>query len=245
MARRKTLPACSLLKSNLAERLKQVRTQLMGERGGPEMARQLGLPVRTWYNYESGITVPAEVVLRFVELTGVDPVWLLRGEGDAYKNPAQPPPEPSPDPRPVRELLREALARLGAEADSPATSAATATCSAHAVNGRVAVTELALEPVPPRTADYRCVRVEDDQMKPIVGIGAVVAFTDHAEPLDLLDGQLVAARVEDRLIVRWLQVSGRYAILRSEVESESTLVELPDDSSEHPIRRVLWISTPH
>lgn len=82
-------------------------------------------------------------------------------------------------------------------------------------------------------------------MKPIVAAGAIVAYSDAVEPLDDLDGQLVVARIEGELLVRWLQISGRYAILRPEIESESTLVELPNNRQEHPLRRVLWISTPH
>ena len=51
-------------------------------RPGP---RTLGIPVRTWYNYENGVTVPAEIILRIVELTSVEPVWLLRGEGPKFR----------------------------------------------------------------------------------------------------------------------------------------------------------------
>ena len=73
MARRKTLPESLRAKLDLAERLALLRLELFGERGGPEMARRLGIPVRTWYNYEGGVTVPAEVVLKIIELTAVEP----------------------------------------------------------------------------------------------------------------------------------------------------------------------------
>lgn len=43
------------------------------------MARRLGIPPRRWYNYEAGVTVPAEVVLGFIERTGANPYWLLTG----------------------------------------------------------------------------------------------------------------------------------------------------------------------
>ena len=75
MARRKTLPESVRAKYTLAERLSGLRAELFGDRGGPELARRLGLPVRTWYNYEAGVTVPAEVVLRIIELTSVEPMW--------------------------------------------------------------------------------------------------------------------------------------------------------------------------
>ncbi len=72
MARRKDAPDVVKVKCCVAERLRELRLELVGERGGPELARRLGLPVRTWYNYEAGVTVPAEVILRLIELTQVE-----------------------------------------------------------------------------------------------------------------------------------------------------------------------------
>jgi phage repressor protein C with HTH and peptisase S24 domain len=96
------------VKCHLSERLRQVRVELFGERGGSEMARRLGLPIRTWYNYEGGVTVPAEVLLRFMELTAVEPLWLLHGRGPKFRD--LPPPSLEPDS--VEALLRTALHRL-------------------------------------------------------------------------------------------------------------------------------------
>src|SRR5262249_51823326 len=87
MARRKTLPDTVQAKYALAERLRMLRAELYGDRGGPELARRLALPIRTWYNYESGVTVPAEVVLRIIELTSVEPLWLLHGQGPKFRIP--------------------------------------------------------------------------------------------------------------------------------------------------------------
>src|SRR3954466_12922014 len=111
MARRKTLPVSVQAKFSLAERLRLLRSELYGERGGPELARRLGIPIRTWYNYESGVTVPGEVLLRFVELTGVDPLWLLHGEGPRFRT--SPPPVKSTGSLDSMEiLLSRALQRL-------------------------------------------------------------------------------------------------------------------------------------
>ena len=49
------------------------------------MARRLGIPVRTWYNYEAGVTVPAEVILKIIELTAIEPSWLLHGKGPKFR----------------------------------------------------------------------------------------------------------------------------------------------------------------
>lgn len=65
-------------------RLRQVRTELYGEDGGPVLASVLRLPLRTWMNYELGVTVPGPVVLRFIEVTGACPRWLLTGEPPQY-----------------------------------------------------------------------------------------------------------------------------------------------------------------
>src|SRR5258708_33483114 len=49
------------------------------------LARRLGIPKRTWCNYESGATVPAEILLQFLEVTSVEPNWLLYGSGPRYR----------------------------------------------------------------------------------------------------------------------------------------------------------------
>ena len=48
----------------------------------PHSATALGLPEATWLNYERGVTMPAVILLEFLELTGASPHWLLTGEGD-------------------------------------------------------------------------------------------------------------------------------------------------------------------
>src|SRR5947209_8555193 len=113
MARRKNQPEAIRIKCSLSERLRMIRTEKFGERGGPELARRLGIPVRTWYNYEAGVTVPAEIVLRFVELTSVEPLWLLHGRGSKYRPVAAEVPDGSSS---VKALLRTALERLEVEA---------------------------------------------------------------------------------------------------------------------------------
>ena len=113
MARRKNAPEAIRLKQSLSERLRELRTEFFGERGGPDMARTLGILVRTWYNYESGVTVPAEIILQVVELTSVEPVWLLRGEGPKFRPAAAAPcPGDGLQTSSVASLLRAALDRL-------------------------------------------------------------------------------------------------------------------------------------
>jgi hypothetical protein len=68
--------------NTLAGRLCEVRLAIYGELGVPVLAADLGLLAATWERYESGVTIPALVILRFIDLTGVAPGWLLTGEGE-------------------------------------------------------------------------------------------------------------------------------------------------------------------
>ena len=65
----------------LGVRLKHIRIELFGISGVPELASLLGIPAKTWTNYERGVTMPGNILLGFIELTSVNPHWLRTGEG--------------------------------------------------------------------------------------------------------------------------------------------------------------------
>jgi hypothetical protein len=69
----------------LARRLREVRLEKYGEQGGPLMAEAMGLPARTWAHYESGVTIHGPALLRFIDVSGVEPRWLLTGQGEKYR----------------------------------------------------------------------------------------------------------------------------------------------------------------
>jgi hypothetical protein len=69
----------------LAGRLREVRLDLYGEHGGPLLAEALQIPTSTWLRYESGTPIPGLVLLRFMEVVGVEGHWLLTGEGPKYR----------------------------------------------------------------------------------------------------------------------------------------------------------------
>jgi hypothetical protein len=71
-------------KVELAGRLRRLREDLCGERGVKFLADALEVRVETWLNYESGVTVPAHVVLKLIDRAGVNPHWLLTGQGDPH-----------------------------------------------------------------------------------------------------------------------------------------------------------------
>jgi hypothetical protein len=74
---------------DLARRLHAVRLDRYGAHGGPLLAEDLGIPTRTWLRYESGVRMPGLVLLRFIEVTDVEPHWLLTGEGRRYRDRSQ------------------------------------------------------------------------------------------------------------------------------------------------------------
>jgi Peptidase S24-like len=245
MARRKNAPESIRVKHGLSERLRLLRTEFYGERGGPDLARTLGIPVRTWYNYENGVTVPAEIILRIVELTSVEPVWLLRGEGSKFR--ATPANSASSRPNGSNEglagssvtaLLRVALERLEENERSAIDFSLGAPILTLRDDGEsrelVTINGDGLPhghhaPSPDglrhdmtsvdwsetRRAD-RNLRVTDDSMAPIVAEGAHVTYADPEPVSETFHDKLVVAVIEGKPIVRWFQHCGRFALLRAE-----------------------------
>ena len=270
MARRKTLPESVRAKYALAERLGFLRSELFGERGGPELARQLSLPVRTWYNYESGVTVPAEVILKIIELTSVEPMWLLHGKGPKFRSASADRREAAIGPGvSVGSLLRTALQMLEqGEVQHPVLHVPSGAQGYHSDDPQSEVILLAVDdsssgPLTKQSGprylaarsewvdaerDCRCMRVESDSMSPIVAVGAYVAFAKSEETPEDLDGKMVVAWIDDKPLVRWLQNCARYVVLRAENPNTipaTILVDLDDRSRTPRFRRVLWINTPH
>jgi len=270
MARRKTLPESVRAKLDLAERLAALRLELFGERGGPEMARRLGIPVRTWYNYEGGVTVPAEVVLKIIELTSVDPSWLLNGKGPKFRHSlgeahAEGGARPAAA---VGALLRAALQLLEGEV-SPELGGVAArlleTEHSHPRRSeppgcretrqresdhdglvddpRRRQTEARREWLRAQT-EKRCVRIADDAMAPLVSPGSTVAYSREDEPASALDGRMVVAWIDSEPMVRWFRAHDRRGLLEAEnsgAASPRIVVELDDPTRPSKIRRVLWI----
>lgn len=244
MARRKTLPDLVKTKYSLAERLSRLRAELFGDRGGPELARRLGIPVRTWYNYEAGVTVPAEVVLRIIELTAVEPMWLLHGKGPKFR------PKPIEDfdllpssERSVGSLLRTALQileqgernkragvnRVHDELDCRADEDQDEDVEDDIVLVDAMATRL--EPLTRASGpqflaaqaqwleaqeDGRLVINKGDAMSPVIADGASVVYASSGEDPAVLDGKLVVAWVEGTPLIRWFEACGDFAQLRAE-----------------------------
>ena len=235
--------------SLLAERLSSLRLELFGDRGGPEMARRLEIPVRTWYNYEGGVTVPAEVVLRIIELTSVEPVWLLHGKGLNFASSQGWTSTRFPTSR--RWPSAPCCGPLSNCSRPPARRLLAATRHHPRPNGPV--------PEPPQDSparrewleaqqENRCIQVKGIAMAPILADGAFVAYTKEGEDPRQLDGKLVVVRHHIEPTIRWFSDCGRYAPLRAENPANGPAAathRLRGASEQTRMRRVLWIDTAH
>jgi hypothetical protein len=74
------------LKAALARRIREIRQETFGEEIDA-LAKGLGIPSRTWLNYEAGCTIPGEFLLNFIALTKAHPTWLTTGQGEKYTVP--------------------------------------------------------------------------------------------------------------------------------------------------------------
>lgn len=73
------------IKQALAHRLRSLREELFGEHGGPQMAKLLDLPARTWYGCETGEDIPGEILVLVAERTRARYEWLLTGHGPSLR----------------------------------------------------------------------------------------------------------------------------------------------------------------
>jgi len=257
MARKKTSKVRVNVKASISRRLRDIRQELFGEHGGPELARRLNLPARTWYNYETGVTVPAEVLLSFIDQTSANPVWLLFGEGEHYRR--------EPDSLSLSDLTPIQLIRRGLEKleQQPFETPLPKSLSDDPDSDFVSVALVPLSSLNDRTIDstqthghvmaYRAwlphpretvaVRLEDEAMFPILPAGSVVAIDRSITDPYSLQGKMVAARSEGATMVRWLDLSGKHLIFRPNQTSRDhplIPVELADLPTNPILGQIVW-----
>lgn len=261
VARKKTPTVRVNVKADISRRLREIRQELFGEHGGPELARRLNLPARTWYNYETGVTVPAEVLLTFIEETGTNPLWLLSGQGPKYRRGLE---DMVLSDLSAQDLIRRGLEKLEerpnevvmvtpdnlpAERSSdfvavslvPLNALAGRPGSTHAAEGHI----LAYRQWIPHPSETIAVRLPDDAMHPILPSGSVAAVDRAVADPNALQGRLVAACPEGRAMIRWLEISGRHIILRPNQPTRDhpiIPIEWPDDTRPCPaiVGQVVW-----
>ena len=259
LARKKTSKIRVNVKASLSRRLREVRQELFGEHGGPELARRLNLPARTWYNYETGVTVPAEVLLGFIDETGTSPTWLLSGEGARFRQ--------SHENRLLSELTPVELIRRGLEElERSASEIPVMTpenLPSHEASEFVAIglyplSEIAKPVLDPARIEghilaYRHwlknpkdtigTRLTDESMHPILPVGSIVAVDRSINDPVGLQGQIVAACPDKEPVIRWLDVSGSHVILRANQNSKDyplIPVEYSGRNSHLVIGQVVW-----
>ncbi|WP_435010472.1 helix-turn-helix domain-containing protein [Tundrisphaera lichenicola] len=259
MARKKTSTVRVNVKASISRRLREVRQELFGEHGGPELARRLNLPARTWYNYETGVTVPAEVLLSFIDQTGANPVWLLSGEGERYRRDSES--ATLSELSPI-QLIRRGLEKLEQQPNevvvlSPE-SLPTDTSSDFVAVALIPMEDLANRSINPDRVEghvlaYRewlphpretvAVRLDDDSMAPILPSGSVVAVDRSILDPQRLQGKMVAASPDRVPMIRWLDLSGRHLIFRPNQPSrEHPLIPMELDGmiSGSILGQVVW-----
>lgn len=74
----------------LAARLALIRSERFGAVDIDEFAEAIGIAPEVWARYEAGREIPAVFLLRFIELTGASPRWLLKRKGPKYLMPVGP-----------------------------------------------------------------------------------------------------------------------------------------------------------
>jgi hypothetical protein len=259
VARKKTPKIRVNVKALLSRRLREIRQELFGEHGGPELARRLGLPARTWYNYETGVTVPAEVLLGFIDQTGANPLWLLSGEGMKYRRNQD---EMILSELSPIELIRRGLEKLEQEPHD-VVIVAPDNLPGEAMSDFVAVSlvplhDIARRPIDPSQVEgyimaYRQwlpnpsetvgARLEDDAMHPILPNGSIVAVDRSVTDPQRLQGRIVAASPEGDPVIRWLEISGRHMILRpNQPNRDHPLIPVEIDGASEGlvIGQVVW-----
>lgn len=257
VARKKTPTVRVNVKAQISSRLREVRQELFGEHGGPELARRLNLPARTWYNYETGVTVPAEVLLSFIDQTGTNPVWLLTGQGPKYRRGLEDMVLADLSPE---DLIRRGLEKLEQEPNEVVFVAP------ENLSGEDASDFVAVDLVPlaslgskgptrpeghilayrqwiPHPRETVAVQLKDDAMHPILPAGSVVAVDRAVRDPRLLQGKLVAAVPDGRPMICWLEMSGRHLILRPNQPSREhpmVPVDLEDHAESPIVGQVVW-----
>lgn len=217
MPRQKNVPDVVSRKMELAHQLKQIRMELFGQRGGPELARRLNLPTRTWYNYEKGVTIPGETLLDFLSLTRVS----LERFCDGITEKSEP-------------LSHEShRARLAISAQDH---------SVDSLNGK----QTPVRKVQDTPVAQMVVQTIDTSMMPSLPPGTLIGLGDRVEPAEFseIEGQIVVAWHLETPIARRLVFAGQNWLLEADQAGWPAIFPLKDSANVTTIQRVLWFLRP-
>jgi hypothetical protein len=271
MILRPTIDECRQERMQLSERLRTVRLERYGSVALAQLTREIGVGLNTWLGFEDGARMPANILLHFVELTRVEPLWLLHGLGPKYQLASSRGALAGP-----LRLFDAAGPDTAAPSDAESTEAdpdspSTLTMFSSASGGRRP--EDPVEQAPFRWEDSageaskpfgpfifdsprewqpapkgdNFMMIEGADMAPLLVDGAYVGYAAKVEPFEALEGSLVVAQVDGQYMVRWLHQAGSLVELNAHdpfAVPRTLVIDPAIDSDACKIRRVLWISNP-
>lgn len=217
MPRQKNEPDVVSRKMDLAQRLKQIRLELFGHRGGPELARRLNLPTRTWYNYEKGVTIPGEILLDFLLMTQVPLESLLTCIEE-------------------KPGLQQRVSLPGPLKVEPSESVESNPYQLEPVRKAETVA----------SSGQMVVQTTDGSMLPSLPPGTLIGLGDSIEPsaLQSMEGQIVVAWQLETPIVRRLLLQNERWVLEAD-QAGWPATDLPLAINEFSkLQRVLWLLRP-
>jgi SOS-response transcriptional repressor LexA len=236
LARKRNSNTKSNVKAQISVRLRQIRLELFGEHGGPELARRLDLPARTWYNYETGVTVPAEVMLNFIDQTGIHPAWLLTGDGEIFRDST--PTRIRSDLAPL-QMIHQALELLELESKAREQHGKRLieSLKTDQIDDFIRLPLVEMDEIPgyestqmaqrdqflvyskwvPCPTNSLCLRVNSHAMSTLIpNQSVVVVDLNQTNPLTLNGKVVVGLDQKNQAVIRRLEHSGDHVILRAE-----------------------------
>ena len=84
-------PEWQTLKSDLAGRIRRCQLPSTARTAGHYWPGHSVFRSKPFTSTRPGATIPAQSILSFIKLTGVDPHWLLTGDGDQFRDRGQSP----------------------------------------------------------------------------------------------------------------------------------------------------------
>jgi len=186
------------MKTSIGDRMRAARENK--ELDQSTLADKLGVVTRTLQRWEKGEQVPDGVsITKVARTTGVQPTWLLTGEGEMYPLPSRPE-NVYPLPMSVRKKTR--LVELPLISAVPAGKVATMFHPDH-VDDYVTVDDV-------RDPGAFALRVKGNSMSPRIEDGDVVIISPQAEARN---GDICVVRVDGEDTLKKVKFEGTYVHL--------------------------------
>ena len=213
----------------IAERLKEIRIALFGERGQTRMARLLGISQPAYFRYENAqVRLQNKALALLAERQSVNPLYLLTGRGDKYIRPKAP-------------IIKEEEEEYGKIQSVPVLSDEIAAGPPRAIEDYPSEEFFAFRARwLHHPKDTFALKVRGDSMEPEIANGSWVLV--DVRDRDLRPGVIYAVRAEGGCVVRRLFVNGdvlNFFPLRPSQENKIFYFKRPAVTP--IIGRVIWV----